>query len=139
MKLKQRHAEKLLTLAAFLRELPAKKFDLERWLSKGDPVKAPCGTVACACGWATSIPSFRRAGLKMGKSFKDIGFTRVDVGHTISYRGHESWDAVMVFFGLDRGDAEHLFSSLEYPRHRRGPKSVAQRIERFVSKHGVAQ
>lgn len=57
---------RLLKLADFLEtaELPG-EFDLGTLgesITDGQPT---CGTTACALGWATTIPSFRRAGLHL--------------------------------------------------------------------------
>lgn len=125
---KKHHAARLLNLAAFLRKLPSRQFDLGYWVSKGDPVKNECGTVACACGWAASIPSFRRAGLGYDTRKGDMTFTE-GLPHTFY-----GWRAIEEFFGLDGHESDHLFSEDGYPVGRRGPKSVALRIERFVKR-----
>jgi hypothetical protein len=58
------HAKRLLRLADFLRTVPARQFNMSYWFDqkKGSDV---CKTAACACGWACSIPSFRKAGLRL--------------------------------------------------------------------------
>lgn len=37
-----------------------RKFDMARWLSEDE-----CGTVACAAGWATKVPSLRKEGFRL--------------------------------------------------------------------------
>lgn len=56
---------RLETLATFLEtEVPRKFFDMALF-GNVDPGQkfGGCGTVGCALGWATAIPSFRKAGL----------------------------------------------------------------------------
>lgn len=48
--------ENCLVLAAFLRDLPAEKFDMGSW---------KCGTTACAVGWAASLEHFKAQGLTL--------------------------------------------------------------------------
>lgn len=58
----------LLRLAKFLDTVPKSVFDFATWVNvsawDGKPGLS-CGTTACALGWATTIPQFRRRGLKM--------------------------------------------------------------------------
>lgn len=54
-------------LAQFLLELPKKRLRMDCWVGwdwQGKP-DLSCGTVACAAGWATTIPDFRKLGLRM--------------------------------------------------------------------------
>jgi hypothetical protein len=126
--MKKHHANRLLKLAAFLRELPARKFDLNQWVTKGNPMEDHCGTVACACGWATAIPSFRKAGFRLDRIMLPSGYIRLYP----TFAGQEQFEAAARFFGINKSAAEFLFDSDEYPSTRRGPKSVAARIEKFV-------
>lgn len=60
---------RLLKLAAFLEKLPPERFDYDRWVGNdwlGEP-DLSCGTAACALGWATTIPEFRRLGLRLSR------------------------------------------------------------------------
>jgi len=58
---------RLLVLAAFLDELPPERFDYTKWVGRdwGGAEDLSCGTVACALGWATTIPEFRELGLRL--------------------------------------------------------------------------
>lgn len=67
---------RLRALASFLRGVPNRKWDFSAWARSERyavgpdllPVKLSlhkCTTVACAAGWATTIPLFRRAGLRL--------------------------------------------------------------------------
>jgi hypothetical protein len=64
-------ARELLTeLADFLDRLPEERFDYTRWVGRdwrGSP-DLSCGTTACAIGWATTLPSWRAAGLALQPS-----------------------------------------------------------------------
>lgn len=60
---------RLHALIKFMDKVPAKRFTMD-WFSnagfnKQISLKSDCGASACALGWATAIPSFRRAGLRM--------------------------------------------------------------------------
>lgn len=48
----------LIALRDKLRSLPPELFDINQW-------RSDCGTVACAAGWACTMPEFNRAGLHM--------------------------------------------------------------------------
>jgi hypothetical protein len=80
MALSKLAVKRLTTLATFMEKLPAsanKHFKMRQWfLHTGDhehdigfEVERKdmnhCGTVACALGWAATVPSFRKAGLKL--------------------------------------------------------------------------
>lgn len=57
---------RLLKLARFLERLPPKRFNYNTYVGadwKGDAKL--CGTTACAIGWATTIPEFRKLGLRL--------------------------------------------------------------------------
>jgi hypothetical protein len=135
MKLNHR---RLATLARFLRrnnEKIKEHFHLEDWAGSNEfPFKVGalklinCGTVGCAVGFGTLIPSFKKAGLHLEKSadWSDRA--------AIVFDGHRGWRAVEEFFGLDDGDSLHLFSASRYPTGA-GPLDVAERIESFLNQH----
>lgn len=126
--MKAYHRQRLLKLAAFLEELPRKRFDYDQWVGfswKGNPALS-CGTTACAMGWATTIPAFRRLGLRLS-----------DDGYPINVRTGETF-AVSVaadLFGVDDSDAHFLFVPASFKERRATPKQVARKIRRFVA-HG---
>ena len=89
------NAERLEMVAYILENLPQErhvmtggpkgipdKFDMATWYS--------CGTTACAIGFASLHPWFRRRGLKL--------ITEGD--ETPAYKGETHYRAVMAFFGL---------------------------------------
>lgn len=78
-----------------------------------------CGTAACACGLATTIPSFRRAGLRLDR-YGDI---------YNELTGRESLYAVQKFFDITNEDAAELFLGSRYePEARDNPLAVADKI-----------
>lgn len=125
---------RLLKLAEFLRTVPSNRFYYGAWNISSDlgpkewkkgEKKLECGTAACALGWGTTIPSFRRAGLKLMP-----GLVRLDHEDGDSDFGFE---AGVSFFGITYGESEYLFS----PAGGEGnatPKQVAKKIEKFVEK-----
>lgn len=62
-----------------------------------------CGTAACACGLAMTIPALRREGLKSRPS--SITQNPVPI-----YGDAASWDAIRTFFDIPMSDALELFS-----------------------------
>lgn len=135
--------KRLLMLADFLAKLPRKRFDYAEWVGDSWEGKQDlsCGTTACALGWATTMPTFRKLGLRL---FRDnvsgdgyVGILRDD-----EYPEGADSDASERIFGL--GFAEHLYLFtpnahapfyLALPRgpgHRATPKQVAAHIRRFV-------
>jgi len=135
------HADRLLVLAAFLEKLPPDRFDFGQWVGadwKGSP-DLSCGTTACALGWATTIPRFRRMGLRLYKKrFSEafIGFN-FEFGVKIvgkrmgSYNYEHERYAARRIFGVDSYGFERLFLPGEI-HDRATPREAARNIKRFV-------
>jgi hypothetical protein len=131
---------RLLTLAALLRTLPRKRFNFNHWVGldwKG-AADLSCGTQACAFGWATTIPSFRRLGLRLVKDQGEPAYVQLR-GMTPSEYTDKSIQAAEVFFGLSEPEARFLFIPDKtlggrYSHLGEGatPKQVAKNIEGFV-------
>jgi hypothetical protein len=127
-------AHRLLKLADFLDKLPRRKFDYRLY---GEKTK--CGTVACALGWATQMPEFRRLGLK-AKWVKDCWaeFRLIPV-----FYGEMGPGAACPVFGLTEDEAWFLFMPAatltadgdRSPGGNATPKQVAKHIRRFVKEH----
>ena len=135
---------RLLKLADFLQKLPRKRFDYQSWVGDDWQGKADlsCGTTACALGWATTIPSLRKAGLRLYKRDDGSG-TYVTLKDRTS-RGSEAAGAEV--FGITVGEAAYLFTP-EYdtygldeefqklstsPGYTADAKAVAKHIRNFV-------
>lgn len=56
------NTQRLLKLADLLDTIPPKQFDMGLWSNSPE---FNCNTVACAAGWACSIPEFAEAGLHL--------------------------------------------------------------------------
>jgi len=137
---------RLLKLADFLSTLPRNRFDFSNWVGKdwGGKPDLSCGTTACALGWATTIPSLRRAGLRL------VHDEQVDNQAYVTLNGQVgSWDdpfessqaAAKEVFGLDYDEFSFLFipESFSYAgrpslSEKATPKQVARNI-RFFVKH----
>lgn len=125
------HKNRLLKLADLLDNIPKKKFNLREWATViGSEIHADtsqikeCGFAGCAVGWATTIPSFNRAGLRP---------IRNAARYVVKGRGYYGWEAPMMFFGVDGDDANYLFSMDYYDRgSKTTPKTVARRIRHYV-------
>jgi hypothetical protein len=132
------YKKRLLTLAKFLRTVPKKRFKMWTWAT-GDfcgKVKEPehneCGTAACAIGWACTIPSFRRAGLKL----TDAEWSIKDKPHKIPvYEEKEEFEAAEEFFGLPahgRIKGRFVVTYLFGGHNKNSPIQAAKRIENYI-------
>lgn len=125
------HARRLLKLADFLKKLPVKRFDYTSWVGvdwEGAP-DLSCGTTACALGWATTIPEFRRLGLRLKRKSPWGGFPAL-----VASRGgptSQAARAVEKIFGLDQSAFRFLFMPAPFER-RATPREVAKKIRQFV-------
>lgn len=140
------YKRRLLSLAKFLEKLPRERFDYESWV--GDDWKGKedlsCGTTACALGWATTIPSLRKAGLRLKSTKSQHGFVTMK-----DYHGRY-WNAPAYatknVFGLNNGEHEWLFvpgssmwdeASQDYIYNlnsNASAKEVANHIRQFVKR-----
>lgn len=127
---------RLLALAAFLRELPARKWDFSQFSAHGLDDKRPgrpeldphhCKTVACAAGWATVIPSFQRAGLFLN----DFGDPQ--------YGDESGVDAMSGVLGIKLGVAEQIFTNPRFygwGEYRKVTKTmVARALEKLAKEY----
>lgn len=118
--------ERLLRLADYLEKVDADRFNLGMW---GEPgfEEDVCGTMACACGWATVL--FKDEGLKL---VPNTLLTR-----DLYYDGEINWNAADAFFDLVDDQAWWLFSHHAYdPVYEEdmiGPSRVVERIRGFVA------
>lgn len=112
--------ERLIKLAEHLEtKVPANRFDMGRWgmLALGATSLVECDSAACALGWATTVPEFRKEGLKLASGMVFLG----------NLTGYEAASAL---FGITESQASALFHGLN--REHEEPKDVAERIRTFV-------
>ena len=145
MKQVSRHTgnRRLLKLAAFLDTVPPSRFDYNQWVGedwRGDPALS-CGTSACALGWATTMPTFRRLGLALrrvhGLGTAEVVMPRVRVPRTFD----RSFTTGAKLFGISYDESRYLFSTLGDARKAWEvwtPNDVAEKIRRFVAARSVA-
>lgn len=130
---------RLETLATFLEtKVPRKHFDMGSWVQHTSPAGdrtfvlpkgeglTDCGAAACAFGWATTIPAFKRAGLRLKVSRR---FNETDV----TFGKARDFLAAQRFFGITEVEAERLFHPWAYANRDTTPKQVAKRIRKFVA------
>jgi hypothetical protein len=143
--------KRLLKLADFLDKLPRKKFDFTTWVNKftwGGKADLSCGTTACAMGWATTIPAFRKLGLRLTETGQvclmpgapPVANSRARAGR----RGpRDGITSAMVLFEILYEEADALFlpegngcwidlQRFVAPPATATPKQVAKHIRRFV-------
>jgi hypothetical protein len=127
-------ADRLLKLAEYLRTVDKRKFDLDTWgevVRDKETGELKCGTTACAVGHACFNPDFRDEGLGIS------AFYLKDGGIVPTFNGYYGPYAVSIFFDIDAIQTNHLFYADSYKYGRRGPRSVANRIESFVRRGGM--
>lgn len=138
-----KYKNRLLKLADFLDKLPKNRFDYCTWVGDDWEGKKDlsCGTTACALGWATTIPAFRKLGLRMIRYNSGAG------GVCLKKQEHNIIDSYDDFvyslaagkkiFGLDDIEFEYIFVPADYnfdkkPGNNATPKQVAKHIRKFV-------
>jgi len=137
------HDERLLLLAGHLERVPSKAFDYTEYVSHdwdGSSSIGSCGTVACALGWATTIPELRALGLTLVRRRGGWLPRLVDPATHVE---HEHFRTCAILFGLDADEANLLFmpswqSRVEGWPDRSPPADasaadVAAHIRRFVA------
>ena len=117
---------RLLLLAEKLETLVLPKgahFDMETFGNHPKGPKPPqpyadCHTIACAAGWATTIPSFRKAGFHLEWTAHPVKEDELEA--TIVFKKANAFDAIADFFGLRSNAACDLFTcsgvSLDTPQ-----------------------
>lgn len=137
------YRKRLLKLAEKLESLPKKRFYYGDWVGEDWRGKKDlsCGTTACALGWATTIPSLRREGLRLFKhDYSNGGYVGL-----IDKKGKETGDEIDAgkkVFGLNSMEVGLLFypgstalingHEMESPDEDATPKQVAKFIRKFV-------
>ncbi len=139
---------RLLALCDLLDSLPDERFCFRYWVDdetyKGK-ANLSCGTTACAFGWATTMPSLRRLGLRLKRKYSNSSPEPIMVGDTHSHitvpGGYEDCvdRAGKAVFALERADVEKLFVPDSYGDHgglsaRSTRKEVSAHIRAFVAK-----
>ena len=107
----------LLMIVDRLKSVKPERFDLGNWAGSNlipwqgrDDLS--CGTIACAIGWATTIPEFRAAGFCLKKhSWLE---NQAEIHYQHNGEDLKEFDAVAAFLDIDNRDAEYLFHPDEY-------------------------
>jgi len=131
--------KRLLALADLLEKLPRRRFEYARWVGTSWKGKQDlsCGTTACALGWAATMPSLRRAGLRLMPSteYADGFYHGVVALKGDRYATNSSpYEAAKEVFAIDYAEAYHLFNpSYNMLEESATPKQVAKHIRLFVA------
>jgi len=142
-----RLADKLQGVGPYANEgpIPASRLHMNVWLNLRHPTPTvisihglkvikenfPCGTAACACGWAGSDPWFRKRGFFTGPDF-GVCYVKYNEA-TDKHDKHYDFPGVMMFFGIPNyEDAKYLF--FPYSSYEQTPNAVAMRIREYVRK-----
>lgn len=98
--MKKVYAKRLLKLADFLEALDPEDFDYSTWCNARWTGEPSCGTTACALGWATAMPCFRRLGARM-----------ISGGHPYLEGDEDGYIPTLShkLFGLNEMEHDHLF------------------------------
>jgi hypothetical protein len=96
-------------------------------------VEGACGTIACACGWATLDPWFKARGFH-SSSGDAKGYPLVPTFGTYADGSPRiGFSAVAAFFHISYEQTIHLFSAHEYARG--NLFDVLRRVTAFINKH----
>lgn len=109
---------RLTKLADLLETIPRKEYDHSRYFNE-------CGAPACALGYATTIPSFRKAGFRREPKIR---------GRTYYYatlEGSRNPLIASAFFRISVREASVLF----WGTHPRTPKQEAKLIRNVIKKY----
>lgn len=141
----------LIELADFLEKLDPNRFDIRTWrrptkssagFVSDEQLLADCNTVACAIGWAVTLPTWKDAGfyidtLDITKEHLSSPLSRPYTMAIVKWQGNpniDSYDALQVGLNLPIGMAEVLF---DYPNYAdeeyTDAKTVAERIREFCN------
>lgn len=143
----------LLELASFLETLDPNRFDIRTWrrpsknsvgFVSDEELLKDCNTVACAIGWAATLPNWKNAGFYMGT----LEIIQEHLNHSLSkpytmaiikWGGNKETDSYQALQeGLDLPDrmAEVLFDYHNYADEEfTDPETVAERIREFCAIH----
>jgi hypothetical protein len=123
--------EKLSRLAWYLEnKVPPENFDMNYWarvISKRSRL-GDCGTVACALGWATTIPEFKSEGLRLCNLGK--------IKH-VTFCSEIDYYAAQRFFGITIYQSNFIFSPGYYHRSTIDVHQVIKRIN--IVKNDIIQ
>jgi hypothetical protein len=115
-------------------------------------VEPECGMVACAGGWAATIPEFRARGLRLidlDRDENDRNASTDVMGKVlprwfgtdyavVSFEGYNGYPALARFFDISQQDAFYLFNPGNYDvKEQIDPHAVAQRIRAYAASGGV--
>ena len=113
------NTQRLLKLADLLDTVPPEQFYIGLWSNSPE---FNCNTVACAAGWACSIPEFAEAGLHL--QYADDEKTDCSIHYN-----DEFCNPLEEFFDMSRGEVENIFH---------GPRSVYHKDRKNITPQDVA-
>ena len=138
------YKRRLLKLADFLDELPKERFDYREWVDNNwnGKLDISCNSKACAFGWASTIKSFRKLGLRLMKT-QNFGYGYICLAKEDGTTYGDEFVAGRVIFGLTEEETSFLFipnhpydlddgNELCSPSDEATPKQVAKHIRKFV-------
>ncbi|EPF69346.1 hypothetical protein [Acinetobacter indicus] len=141
----------LLELADFLQKLDPSRFDIRTWrrpdrksvgFVSDEQLHSDCNTVACAVGWAATLPGWKKAGFYVGQlevRAEDLSsaFSQPHTMSMIRWKGNpetDSYEAVRQGLDLYPRMAEVLFDYNNYADEEfTDPETVAERIREFCA------
>lgn len=150
---KSRNIERLLYLAKEVRktkpdrkcgERPPFYFgsyaDSSQWDGKNQ--KLSCGTTACAIGLASTLPKFRRLGLRLCRHEGPFGIEPFILKGPNANSTFDSWEDVAFALGITKDEYSALFipdSSPNYLSSSAAPEQVADQIVSFCGAAKINQ
>lgn len=123
-------ARRLLKLSKFLKDNKRKiNVNMSYWALSEHNGMPECGSSACALGWATTIPSFRKAGLRL---YYKSANARCYVQYN---KERHPVSAASKFFNISEDDAQHIFTDWAHVYGAKAINEVCRKIEKLVKEY----
>jgi hypothetical protein len=122
-------------------------FDMGAWIER----KSPCGTSACALGYAALDPRFQALGLRMVtrkgdilsiEQYNDMAMEawtkfRQTIIMDVSYQGEDAYRAGSLLFDISLAASAALFDPETYGRLDTKPCHVIERVRAVIANNGL--
>ncbi len=135
---KRHHLARLEKWYSFLQDqVSPKKFDFTYWAAGNKPDVNVCGTTACGLGWAGSIPSFRKKGLRLIFSearYKSKAYSGKVFLYETGKRRKSGVDAGEIFFGITPSEAWSLFIPSSSGNSKMTLPTYLKKVRRLIDK-----
>lgn len=120
-------------------EVKPKLFNMSQWAIEIEKGRPACGTSACALGWATAIPAFAKAGLRLTQTRDSDKYVTIrgmrhrDRGYDENPTYRRSIRTAERFFDITTKQAEYLFAEDVYGRGKPALYRAIRRLDNVIA------